>query len=60
MQTSSRRWTLTPTSRLDASSERRLSLALIALVSVATVSVLAATGALSQHHARELAALTGP
>jgi len=54
------RSSLAHAARLQASNERRLSLALAALLGIATLSVLATTSALSQHHARELAALTRP
>jgi hypothetical protein len=54
------RWTLAQVSRANASQERRLTLALVALLGIATISVLATTNALSQHHAREVAALTRP
>ncbi len=46
--------------RVDRGRESRLALALIMLLSLATLSVLAATRALSQHHASELATLTSP
>ncbi len=46
--------------RANATNERRLSWLLVAVLAVATGSVLATTSALSQHHARELAALTRP
>jgi hypothetical protein len=49
---------LAHTARFPASTERRLSLSLALLLAMATLSVLAATNALSQHHAREVAALT--
>lgn len=57
---SSIRWAPAYTARLQAASERRLSLALVALLGLATLSVLATTSALSQHHAREVASLTRP
>jgi hypothetical protein len=62
MQTTSLsvRWTLAQVTRANASRERRLTLALVALLGMATISVLAATNALSQLHAREVAALTRP
>ena len=45
--------------RVDRTADNRFALALIMLLSVATVSVLATTSALSRHHA-SLVALTSP
>ncbi len=62
MQTSSPclRWSLSHPARHHASRERRLALWLVAIIGAATLSVLATTSTLSQHHAREVAALTRP
>ncbi|HEV2560156.1 MAG TPA: hypothetical protein VGU45_16155 [Microvirga sp.] len=56
----SARWNRSPAARHHASRERRLALWLVAIIGAATVSVLATTSTLSQHHAREVAALTRP
>jgi hypothetical protein len=45
------------TLRVDRASERRFALALITLMSLATISVLATTSALSRQHAGHLVAL---
>jgi hypothetical protein len=59
MSSKSRR-TRTLTLRVDRASENRFALALVMLLTVATISVLATTSALSRHHASELLILTSP
>ena len=44
--------------RVDRAGESRRALALIMLLSLATMSVLATTSAMSQHHARDREMLT--
>ena len=46
--------------RVDRAGESRRALALIMLLSLATMSVLATTSAMSHHHARQVFTLTSP
>jgi len=46
--------------RIDRTEENRLALALVLLLSLATLTVLATTSALSRHHIGEIAMLIAP